>query len=1048
MSPLKCIRVWPVNLIWIIFVLFLLDHSSLFAQHDPGFVRHVRIIETDELNIFRPAGLAYSPGANVFYVLSGRNSNQPVPANTQIFLLTPTEKRRGAVPIAAEIAEPINMAFDGKNNRLLIFKTPSDQLIEVAIGSDGTPDPSAPIEHNVGDFVLNRPQGITVDAASGHLFVLDVGGSQLVRVEPASDGGFDNAVVSKVALPVGVVNPRGLAFDSMTGNLHLLNTTTQQLFELTTTGQVVRTRDLTEFAPIDPQSMVFAPSGDLTDDPGQMSLYVADSGIDGQLPGQIIEFSLIEPPAGAAPVAGDSNHVATVVQTIDMSQFVPPSPDSAGITYLSSNGTLLVSDSEVNEIPALFTGDNLFEMTLPGVLSDTLTTVPFSDEPTGVTYNPADEHLFFSDDTGTSSIYELNPGPDGIYDTADDIVTSFSTEDFMSNDPEGVAFDSAQGVLFIADGVNNEIYRVDPGSNGIFDGVPPTGDDQVTNFDTATLGILDPEGIAYDTVNAHLYVVGEPSTSLAQITTGGVLVRMIDMTAAGALNPAGLAYAPGSTMPTDMNVYVAARGVDNNSDPNENDGKVYELTFPNITPGNTPPTVDAGLDLTVTLPNAAALDASASDDGLPNPPGVLTPTWSQIDGPGLATFANPNAVDTNVSFTLSGTYTLRLTADDGELSASDELTVSVNGVPQVQVTEVRVSASSDDAEERDTGDIPLTNGDLELVFDQGGNQTVGMRFNGLTIPRGATVAHAFVQFKTDEKGSQATSLTVQGEDVDNAATFTAVPFSISSRPRTTAAESWSPPAWDLVGEAGFNQRTTNVAAVVQEIIDRPGWSSGNSLVIIVTGSGLRTAESFDGDPAGAPLLHLEFLNGPPTVDAGSNVTITLPSNANLDGTVSDDGLPDPPATITTTWSVVSGGVVTFTDESVVDTTASFGSAGTYVLRLTADDSELMASDEMTVTVELGVAQLISPNGTITTTAPTFVWSAVAGATEYILVVYDVNNDQIVLMSNYLAAVAGCSGGTNNCMIQPSGLNLPAGDYTWLVRASDGTHVGPWATHNP
>jgi hypothetical protein len=93
--------------------------------------------------------------------------------------------------------------------------------------------------------------------------------------------------------------------------------------------------------------------------------------------------------------------VATLVRTTDASMWSPPSPDSAGIVYIDAFNTLLVCDSEVNEIPALFTGDNLFKIDLSGTLLDTLTTFNFSDEPTGVAYNPYNNHLFFSDDTGT-----------------------------------------------------------------------------------------------------------------------------------------------------------------------------------------------------------------------------------------------------------------------------------------------------------------------------------------------------------------------------------------------------------------------------------------------------------------------------------------------------------------------------------------------------------------------------------------------------------------------------------------------------------------------
>ncbi|MGD8961132.1 MAG: hypothetical protein PVH43_01385 [Desulfobacterales bacterium] len=106
-------------------------------------------------------------------------------------------------------------------------------------------------------------------------------------------------------------------------------------------------------------------------------------------------------------------------------------------------------------------------------------------------------------------------------------------------------------------------------------------------------------------------------------------------------------------------------------------------------------------------------------------------------------------------------------------------------------------------------------------------------------------------------------------------------------------------------------------------------------------------------------------NQPPTVDAGLDETIYLPINqVDLDGTVTDDGLPNPPATVTTTWSVVSGpGTVNIDDSSSVDTVARFSEAGTYVLRLTADDSELSDFDEVTIIVDSCALLLVVADAT-------------------------------------------------------------------------------------
>jgi len=189
----------------------------------------------------------------------------------------------------------------------------------------------------------------------------------------------------------------------------------------------------------------------------------------------------------------------------------------------------------------------------------------------------------------------------------------------------------------------------------------------------------------------------------------------------------------------------------------------------------------------------------------------------------------------------------------------DTATVAIIVNPSVPVTvEVRVAARSDDAEEEGArGRVALNNSDLELVLDRR-MQTVGVRFNGVTIPQGATIVNAYVQFQVDETTTEATALTIQGEAHDNAPTFVNISRNISGRTRTNAAALWAPVPWETVGAAGPDQQTPDIASVIQEIVSRPGWTSGNSLVIIITGTGKRVAESYNGDQAGAPLLRVEY----------------------------------------------------------------------------------------------------------------------------------------------------------------------------------------------
>ena len=92
---------------------------------------------------------------------------------------------------------------------------------------------------------------------------------------------------------------------------------------------------------------------------------------------------------------------------------------------------------------------------------------------------------------------------------------------------------------------------------------------------------------------------------------------------------------------------------------------------------NTAPVVNAGADLGVALPAGAALSGTATDDGLPGT--GLTTTWSKVSGLGTVTFGNASALNTSATFSLAGTYVLRLTATDGLLSTFDELTIVATG---------------------------------------------------------------------------------------------------------------------------------------------------------------------------------------------------------------------------------------------------------------------------------------------------------------------------------------------------------------------------------
>ncbi|HYE73530.1 MAG TPA: hypothetical protein VEF04_09365, partial [Blastocatellia bacterium] len=97
-------------------------------------------------------------------------------------------------------------------------------------------------------------------------------------------------------------------------------------------------------------------------------------------------------------------------------------------------------------------------------------------------------------------------------------------------------------------------------------------------------------------------------------------------------------------------------------------------------PANQAPLVNAGTNQTITLPAPAILNAIVTDDGFPSG-NAITINWSKISGPGTVSFSNPNSNVTIANFGAIGTYTLRLTANDGALTSSDDLVVTVNTCP-------------------------------------------------------------------------------------------------------------------------------------------------------------------------------------------------------------------------------------------------------------------------------------------------------------------------------------------------------------------------------
>ena len=267
-----------------------------------------------------------------------------------------------------------------------------------------------------------------------------------------------------------------------------------------------------------------------------------------------------------------------LVKTIATSGFTPSSPDPSGIAYRPGRDRLLISDSEVDEMP-LYQGSNLFTATRAGSGVGSGTTLPGSREPTDLGFKPGDATLFISDDD-RERVSVVRPGADGRHGTADDIVSSFSTSAFGSFDAEGVVYDQATGHVFISDGLGLEIYRVNP-VNGVFG----DGNDVVSHFDVARHGLGDPEGLGIDPNRNRLLAIDPTTGAIYELGKGGNLIRTLRLSAIQTSRSlvADVTMAPTSNPndnPSVLDYWIVDRHVDNGANPNENDGLLYEMRLP------------------------------------------------------------------------------------------------------------------------------------------------------------------------------------------------------------------------------------------------------------------------------------------------------------------------------------------------------------------------------------------------------------------------------------------------------------------------------------
>ncbi len=563
---------------------------------------------------------------------------------------------------AAGVNRPVELAVSGDGRRLYVIDA-SDRTRAVVTGPAGQPQSTVALPEAL------RTGELAYDPWVGALAPVIDDGSRLT----VGSRSIDRA-------ELGVERVAGVAVDAKTGEVYVGDAARQQVLVLDTSGSVARVLDLSGVLDGNLTDLAVAPSGDQTDGAAVTSLYVLDQ------QGAVAPALLRELTTGgaatvtSAATAAAPDATATLVRTIAGSSLAPVSPDTSGVSWMPTTGRLLMADSEIDEYN-YYGGVNLWQLTTTGGVTDTGTTLAWSHEPTGVSVDPVGNRAFTTDDD-TQRVNEIDLGADRRPGTADDVlVRFFSTAAYGNTDPEDVAYDSNRGWLRIADGTNREVYTVNPGANGVFDG---GGDDVITHFDTGGAGVADPEGIAYDGTDDTVTMIDYHDTTAVQFSIDGTALRQIDLSASGGIHAAGGTWAPGSGGAA-RSLWVTDRGSDGSSPV---DGKLYELSVPPLGPLAPDVTAPASLafgpvtvgqqgNATATIANMGAAPLSVSGVSLSGPDQAR---FTIVAGGGSFTVApgGAHSVDLRFSPTAEGSASASLTvaSNDPDEPAS---TVALTG---------------------------------------------------------------------------------------------------------------------------------------------------------------------------------------------------------------------------------------------------------------------------------------------------------------------------------------------------------------------------------
>lgn len=167
----------------------------------------------------------------------------------------------------------------------------------------------------------------------------------------------------------------------------------------------------------------------------------------------------------------------------------------------------------------------------------------------------------------------------------------------------------------------------------------------------------------------------------------------------------------------------------------------------------------------------------------------------------------------------------------------------------------QVTDQSENAEERSNGRQSTGS---ELTFRSQSNDYIGVRFQNINLPQGATVINAYIEFTAYQTNSGSNArMTIQGVNQDDPDDFSPyIRYMLRDKPKTVAVQ------WENIGAWNRNNtyQTPALTGIVQQILNRSGWQPNNAMMFIFSNfsSAKRGAYTYNGKPSGAAKLIIEY----------------------------------------------------------------------------------------------------------------------------------------------------------------------------------------------